>query len=86
MFMEHVLLKFGICMMVVIDDGNEFRGTFEILCNKLNIRFYIVVVQNHKAVGVERYHRFLNLAHKISTEERGTPVTFVEIGMVTVYA
>ena len=29
MFMEHVLLKFGICVMVVCDDGNEFRGTFE---------------------------------------------------------
>ena len=25
-FMKHVLLKFEICRMIVIDDGNEFRG------------------------------------------------------------
>ena len=29
MFMEHILLKFGLCIMVVCDDGNDFRGTFE---------------------------------------------------------
>ena len=25
-FMEHVFLKFGFCLMVVIDDNNKFRG------------------------------------------------------------
>ena len=86
MFMEHVLLKFGICIMVVCDDGNEFRGTFEKMCNKLNIKFHIVAKRNHKAVGVERFHKFLNKAQKISTEERGTSEPFVEIGMATAYA
>ena len=56
MFMEHVLLKFGICMMVVCDDRNEFRGTVENMCNKLNIKFHIVAKRNHKAVGVERFN------------------------------
>lgn len=27
--MEHVLLKFGLCLMILIDDGNEFRCDFE---------------------------------------------------------
>lgn len=26
MFMEHVLLKVGICIVVVVDDGNNFQG------------------------------------------------------------
>ena len=86
MFMEYVLLKFGICVMVVCNDGNKFRGTFEKMCNKLNIKFHIVAKRNHKAVGVERFHRFLNKAEEISTEKRCTSEPFVEIGMSTAYA
>ena len=86
MFMEYVLLKFGLCIMVVIDDGNEFRGVFEGMCNAPNIRFHIVANRNHKAVRVERLHKFLNHAQKISTEERGASKTFIEVGMASVYA
>ena len=85
-FMEHVLLKFGLCLMVVCDDGNDFRGTFERMCKALNIKFHIVAKRNHKAVGVERFHKFLNHAEKISTEERGTSEPFVEVAMATAYA
>ena len=60
MFMEHILLKFGLCIMVVCDDGNEFRGTFEQMCTALNIRFHVVAKRNHKAIGIERFHKFLN--------------------------
>ena len=37
MFMEHILLKFGICIMVVCDGGNDFRGTCEKICAALTI-------------------------------------------------
>lgn len=86
MFMEHVLLKFGLCLMVVIDDGNEFRGIFESMCNTLRIKFHIVVERNHKAIGVERFYKFLNHAQRISTEARGTSEPFVEVGIATAYA
>ena len=42
--------------------------------------------KKHKAVGVERYHRFLNYAQRIGTEERGTAEAFVERAMTTAYA
>ena len=42
--------------------------------------------KNHKAVGVERYQKFLNHSQRISTEDRGTSESFVEIGMATAYA
>ena len=32
LFMETVLLKFGLCTMVVIDEGSEFRGIFKKMC------------------------------------------------------
>ena len=43
-FMEHVLLKFGLCIVVVCDDGNDFRGTFEKMCRALNIRFHVAAI------------------------------------------
>jgi len=85
-FMEHVLLKFGLCVMVVCDAGSEFRGHFQSMCEVLKLRFHPVAKRNHKAVGVERFHKFLNHAQKIGTEERGTSGAFVEIGMTTAYA
>jgi hypothetical protein len=85
-FMEAVLLKFGLCLMVVVDEGKEFCGLFRSMCRHLNIRCHVVAKRNHKAVGVERYHRFLNHAQRICAEERGTPASFVECGMTTAYA
>jgi len=85
-FMEHVLLKFGLYVMVVCDAGSEFRGHFQSMCEILKLRFHPVAKRNHKAVGVERFHKFLNHAQKIGAEERGTPGAFVEIGMTTAYA
>ena len=73
-------------MTVVCDDGNDFRGTFEKMCRALNIKFHVVAKRNHKAVGVERFHKFLNHSEKISTEERGTSEAFVEVAMATAYA
>ena len=85
-FMESVLLRFGLCVLVVIDEGREFCGLFRSMCAKLNIRCHVVAKRNHKAVGVERFHRFLNHSQRICSEERGTPATFVECGLTTAYA
>jgi len=51
--------------MIVIEDGKEFRGIFERMCNALSIKFNIVTKYNHKAMGVEQFHKFLNYAQKI---------------------
>ena len=71
-FMEHILTRFGLCLMAVVDDGNDFCDTFEKICSSLMIRCHVVAKHNHKAVGIERFHKFLNHAEKKSTEERGT--------------
>ena len=82
-FMEGVLLKFGLCLLVICDQGNENFGLFKKMCEKLNIKFHPVAKRNHKAVGVERFHKFLNRAQTISSEERNTSSAFVECAYTT---
>ena len=41
-FIDSVLLKFGLCVLVVIDEGREFCGLFRSMCAKLNIRCHVV--------------------------------------------
>ena len=59
-FHKSILLKFDFYTVIVIDTGSEFRGLFQKLCSILNIRFHPVDKRNHKAVGVERFDKFLN--------------------------
>lgn len=86
LFIEGVLLKFRLCIRVVIDERSGFCAIFEKMCKLLNIRFHMVSKRNHKAVGIKRFHKFLNHAQKIVTEECGTPSAFVESGMPAAYA
>ena len=84
--MESVLLKFGLCTVIVIDAGNKFKGTFVEMAECLDIHVHVAASHNHRTVGVERFHKFLNHTTKIYAEERGTPECFVECGMVSAYA
>ena len=86
LFMEGVLMKFGLCIMVVVDNGSDFGGLFEEMCKLLNTRFHLVAKRNYKAVGIERFHKFLNHAQTIATEERGASAAFVEYGIAVAYA
>ena len=71
MFMEHILLKFGLYIMVVCDDDNEFRGKFEQMCKALNIMYHVVAKRNHKVIGIEGFHKFLNHSEKIQLRNEG---------------
>ena len=62
MFMETILLKFGLWLMVVCDNSNDFRGTFKNISKALYIRCHVVAKRNHKAVSIDMFHKFLNLA------------------------
>ena len=84
--MDNVLLKFGICVVLVVDNGNEFMGIFRKMSKSLNIRLHKAAKRNHKAVRVERYHRFLNHSVTIISDKRKTPKCFVETAIITAYA
>jgi hypothetical protein len=71
---------------VVINDGSSFKGLFQEVCKLLNIEHHVAARGNHKAVGVEKFHRFLNKAVAIAANDRGTVVVFVELAHTATYA
>eukprot|EP00978_Attheya_sp_CCMP212_P008208 scaffold19187_cov69-Attheya_sp.AAC.2 len=86
MFMEHVLMKFGVCAIVVVDEGSTFNPAFVDMCACLKLRCHVCARGNHKAVGVEHFHKFLNRAVTIVSNDRGTPAVFVEASVTAAYA
>jgi hypothetical protein len=50
--MQEVLLKVGICVMIIVDDGNTFTGIFKEACDTMNIRYHLIAKCNHKTLSV----------------------------------
>ena len=74
-FMQYVLMRIGLCHMIVLDDGSPFKGAF-IMCDALNLNHNVLARRNHKSLTVEHFHRFLNKNVTIAAEDRGTNDTF----------
>ena len=85
-FMQDVLLKFGLCLLVVVDDGTPFKAAFTAACDSLRIPFECFAKRNHKSVLVEKFHRFLNKVVTIASNDRDTLDCFVEAGISAGYA
>jgi hypothetical protein len=86
LFMQEVLLKVGFCGLVVVDAGSTFKGIFQTVCSLLGLTLHNAAKGNHKAVGIEKFHRFLNNAVKIAANNRGTNEIFVEAAHTSAYA
>ncbi len=86
LLVQEVLLKVGFCGLLVVDDGSTFKGLFQTVCSILNIDIHVAARGNHKAVGVEHFHRFLNKAVAIAANDRGTNTVFVEASHTAAYA
>ena len=85
-FMQDVLLKFGLCLFVVIDDGTPFKAACIAACIALKNPFECAAKRNHKSLLIEKFHRFLNKAVIIEAGYRGTVNCFVEDGIAAGYA
>ena len=85
-FMQYVLMKFGLCRLVVLDDGTPFNGYFVAICQDLNLNYDILAKRNHKGLSVESFHHFLYTNGIIVAEERNTIDIFVPTGIVAWYA
>ena len=85
-FMEEVLLKVGLCGLVVVDAASAFLSNFKDMCDALGLRFHQAARGNHKAVSVERFFRYLNKAVAIAANDRNTNQVFVETAHCAAYA
>ena len=72
LFVSDVITNFGMCSVVVIDDGYTFKSVFVGMCTSLNINHWCLSRGNHRGSSVERYHRFLNKIQAINGNNRGT--------------
>jgi hypothetical protein len=83
---QEILLKVGMCGLIVVDASSTFCGIFAGACQLLGIRLHRASCGNHKAVSVERFFRYLNKAVTIASSDRGKPLVWVEGAMIATYA
>ena len=57
-FVQHVLIKFCICYLVVLDDDTPFKEAFIIMRQSLNLNYDVLAKRNYKGLSVEHFHRF----------------------------
>ena len=74
--MQDVLMKFGLCHLVIIDDIIPFKSNFTAMCDCLTINYKVIAKRNHKDVSVEHVHRFLNKVVNIASKDRDTVSIF----------
>ena len=86
LFMENVVLSFGMVVVVVVDADSKFLHLFQAMCIALNIVFWPLSRGNHKDLSVERYHRFINETQTIVGQDRGTRYSFIENTKTSQYA
>ena len=79
-------MKFGLCHLVVLDDGNPFKGAFVAMCKSLKVNYDILAKRKYNGLSVEHFQRFLNKVIKISMEDRQSNDVFVPTGIAAGYA
>lgn len=68
---KHLICIFGCPQTIITDNGSEFKGEFDVLCNELSINHSCVLPYHQQANGlVERYMQSLNKIIRIVTSER----------------
>ena len=68
LFMEEVVLSFGMVALVLVDADRRFRGAFEEMFKCLQITFWNLARGNHRINSVEKYHRFFK-KHNLSQDK-----------------
>lgn len=86
LFFKHVLLVVGICCVMAVDTDSKFCALFELMCKVLGLKFHALAKNNHKAMRVERFNRFLNKVVTIESNNHDTNQMFAEAAHVAAYA
>ena len=85
LFMEEVFLNFVTCAVIVVDDGINFKGTFQTMCKSLKITYWIISRGNHNRNSVEKFHWFLNNTQTITGGDRGKHIGFIHNAKTSQY-
>ena len=66
--MQYVLLKFGLCHLVVLDDDTPLKGAFIAMYEAFHLNHDVLTKRNYKDLTVEFVYQFLNKTVTIATE------------------
>ena len=85
LFMADMLLTFGICSVVVIDNVSTFKGAFITICINLKINSWCLARGNHRGNLLDRYHRYLNKTQQIADNDRVTNLVVIQNAKTSQY-
>jgi Integrase zinc binding domain len=57
---QQIMVPNGLPMLILIDQGSEFKGVLTSFCTELGIHFEVVSPEQHDRILCERFHRYLN--------------------------
>ena len=86
LFCADVIFSFGMCSVVVIDDGSSFKNMFMDMCKKLCLTYWVLSRGSHKGNYVNHYHRFLNKTQAIAGNDQGTHDVYIQNAKTSQYA
>ena len=78
LFIENVVLSFGMLAVVVVDVDRIFLHICQNMCAALAIKLWPLSRSNHKGLRIEIYHRFLNKTQTFVGQNQGTHYYFIE--------
>ena len=84
-FMQHILIKFGICPIIVISNDNPFEGAYIAMCDFFQSVHEFISKCKHKGLSVERCHRFPYKTVTTSAGDSGTIVIFAPTEIAASY-
>ena len=83
---EHVLLKFSLCGLLVIEDVSNFKGILICVCEYLKIPVSELAKRNTTGLFVERFHRVLNKTTTLASKDRDNQqYNFTDVATVTAF-
>ena len=85
-FMADVVLSFGMCYVVVIDDGSTFKSVFIFMCKALKIHYCCLSHSNHRNNSTAHYHRCLSKTEAIAGNDRATYLIIIQNAKISQYA
>ena len=69
---EHIISRFGIYHVVIVDYCSIFKGIYIGMCQLLSLNDDRLAKRNHKVLSVEHFLRYLNKDVTIAAEDQST--------------
>ena len=69
LFVSDIIMTFGMCSVLIIDNRRSFKGLFIIMGEALDLKYWCLSWGNHKGKSVERFHIFLNKTQAIAGDD-----------------